>query len=806
MNFYIAALYLVLLASVWHNVDTSAIAEGNLIYLKSERTATLNPTFINFHRSFDMSVIDTSLKTLDDFMDMYDNFCKQTETNTFYEPDVFPLNKATFREAQFKCSEFRAQLPEIDDETQAIFLKKAMKKYNMSTTFAGLLFRDNQYISMTTADSMNYELTTNCTDCPIRHGIYAADIAEVVKTQGQEYHFHYIITKSGEIAIQPLGHNTSAVCPKLPFLCFAKTHHIPSTLQVLAKHACKRDQTELNRMNKNLREEAALFYNTNSRKKRAIGVLTGIGAGIGGLVGIETLNSLIHNVSPLSLMGRGIASMFGFATAQDLRLTKKQLEAHSQALKNLSVNQQMLISSYQQVRQDIDSLQKAQLRQEHDVAVLFANLDNKLAVRNLQVLLQNTLLKMSQATTSAIQHHTSPFVFGVADLKNLTATFRSQNVPLTDNLNDIYTTLAMVENTFTFIFSAPVLTPKNDLFLYEIRDLPVYNNRVQFRSKIDNRYIAISFKNNEYTVLSDVEYSTCLESFICTAAAPFLSIGPDSPCEILTLKYESAHCELEQFEGPMQSFLTFGNVTYYSIPDVKEIHIVCEDSQASFNQHKNIFGTGKLQIAPGCNIKISKTASIRPSYVISRHNLESDTFFKFLQVPGMPNLYPTTKAPVIVSQDPVRFKDVSSIGDAVNIIFNQDTTLAELIRILIYIMFFISVLGSIYCIYPKFRLWFNGCCFLQKPTKYWRDVKGYIVPDYVSKSRQSDAAGTFIAAEKVDNNIEMVTLNKNPEPEASAPAQTQEEIAMPPALPPHPFNRLSRLYSPLFLNPPKRHH
>jgi hypothetical protein len=130
-----------------------------------------------------------------------------------------------------------------------------------------------------------------------------------------------------------------------------------------------------------------------------------------------------------------------------------------------------------------------------------------------------------------------------------------------------------------------------------------------------------------------------------------------------------------------------------------------------------------------------------------------------------PNLYPTTKAPVIVSQDPVHLKDISSVGDAVNIIFNQDTTLAELIRIVIYIMSFISILGAIYCIYPKFRLWFNRCCFLQKPTKYWRDLKGYIVPDYVSKSRQSHAASTFIALEKLDSDIEMVALNKNPEPE-----------------------------------------
>jgi hypothetical protein len=106
----------------------------------------------------------------------------------------------------------------------------------------------------------------------------------------------------------------------------------------------------------------------------------------------------------------------------------------------------------------------------------------------------------------------------------------------------------------------------------------------------------------------------------------------------------------------------------------------------------------------------------------------------------MPNVplhkYPTTTKAPNTTLSPISFRDVGNIGDAVSIVFNHDTTFAEMIRILCYIVSILSILATIYCCYPRFRLWFNGCCFIQKPTKYWRDVKGYQVPDYISKQKQ----------------------------------------------------------------------
>ena len=814
-----------LIASVSHDANAEIIAQGNLIFIKSDRPATLNPTFIHFHRTFDFRTLEISLRTLDNFVKMYHNFCVMTETYHTKDPDIHYIPDISYRNAQYRCNQYRAQLAEVRSDSDIKFIKTEMIKKNWTEIYAGLSYVDNKYLYLSDMKESFFTTTILCKDCTIQNRLLGSDYAYVLYNQGDEVHFKYVISK-GTLAIMPVGHKPDdPSCPKLPVICLRRKTAEQSVLQAIARQSCVREEEELKRINTHLREELAQFAHPSlvkppkdsnirrkreirlkilranrPRKKRAIGL---IGAGIGaGILGIESLHSIINAVSPLSLMGKGLAAIFGFATASDLRLTQKQLLLHSQAITNLTMNQQILIEGYKKVNEEIEQLRESQNKQEHDIAVLFANIDNKLAVRNLQYLLQITLLKMSQSIASANSHQTSPYVLGKADLKKLTETFRGNNVPLTDNINDVITSLAIIDNMFTFIFAAPILTQKNDLYLYEIRDLPVYKNNKQFKSKINHRYIAISIKDDTYVTLTEAEYFNCIQYFICTTAAPFTMINKDSPCEVLSLKYESSHCELEAYDGPMENFLTYNNVTYYSLSDTMEIHIVCEDSQSSFNQHRDIHGNGKIQIAPGCNIKIANKANIRPSYVVSRHNLEGDTFFKLLEVPGnLPNLYPTTPAPSNTSRPPIHFNEITSIKDVATFVFNQDTTIAEIIRILFYILTIFSILGTIYCCFPRFRLWFNGCCFIEKPTKYWRDVKGYVVPEYISKQKQRQAS----SPESKENEIEA------PVPMDIDPVEMQTDIPKHEPIvtvrpPPYPFDRLHRLYNPKIIQQFRQHH
>jgi len=768
MKIFSIIIVFFLITGIRQAFSSSIIAQGNIIYIKSSKQATINPVLINFHKGYNFETIDLSLNTLDQFFEAYNEFCMDTLRDNYVHPTIVPIRTITFREAQYKCTEYDSQLPEIKTIEQSVFLAQQMVQHNLTKTFAGVVFKDDQLVYLSDLQPIEYNHIKMCNDCNTERTYTIEDHNAQKALQGSEIHFYYETTPKKALHLVPVGHQKNASCPSVPMLCFKHSTAIPTTLSALAKHNCLRDQEELQTNNINIREEVRQFHSpTLTRQKRAIGL---IGAGIGaGFLGVETLNSILGNYSPLSIMGKGIASVFGFATEQDMKMTRKQLEAHSKALQDLAVNQKQLIEGYKAVQADIDLLKKANMKQEHDVAVLFANLDNKLAIRNLQTILQITLVKMSQAIASAIQHHTSPYVFGVADLQNLTSSFRYQGIPLTAELNDVYTTLAIVDNMYTFIFSAPILTQENDMFLYEIRDLPIYNNKIQYRLNITNRFIAVNFNTDEYVILSPTEYYHCLNSHLCMAASSFLTIGKDSPCEVLSLKYQTQHCDLYISKEPMPNFLTYYNVTYYSLPMETEVQIICKDTQASVTQYKQLYGTGELQTAPGCTLNINKQISVRPSYVLSRHNLEGDSFFKFLKVPDMPlHKYPTTTKAPNTTLSPFQFRDVSSIGEAVNVVFNHDTTVAELIRILCYIVAILSILATIYCCYPRFRLWFNGCCFIQKPTKYWRDVKGYKVPDFISKDKQTKQQDTDINPDEriinLDNEDDNTLTENNEKP------------------------------------------
>lgn len=783
---------LALVSGVWHCTLGHTTFKGNIIYMQQTQTAvTVNPQLVNFHRRFDIQMILVCLDTLDRFAAAYHEFCDEALAPQRGEFKTIILPPANYREVAFKCQEFNAMVPEITSPIEANLLLADMKSHNTSKTFAGLSFNDGRFTYNSNREVATWAKVRRCPKCEVGDVFTYLDFNEIVKTQGHEVHLYYEDIDS-RLVITANGHNSTQGCPKLPVTCVKNTIPKESLLNTIAKHSCLRDREEIKRTNAFLRQEIFQFASPNKRIKRHIGLAIGAG-----FLGVETIHSLFRSGAPFSLLGKGIASIFGFATADDMKMTKEQLERHSKALVDLSVNQQLLIEAHSKVSADINQLQRYNNKQDHDVAVLYAELDNKVAIYNLQTLLQLTLLKMSNAVASATQHNTSPYVFGQADLNNVTLLFRSKNIPLTANLNEIYTSLVLVDNVYTFVFSAPIINLKNDFHFYEIRDLPIYNKNIQYKLRIQHRYFAINSATNEYILVTETEYRTCLTLLVCNVAAPFMKINTHAPCEILTLKYNTQHCQMDQTDEPAPNFLTVDNVTYYSIPAPMEIHIVCTDSHLSFDEHKSIIGTGQIQTMPGCNIQAGNDISVRPGFVASRHNLESDTLFQILKVPDMAMLYPTTEAEIEdVSPPPFTFRDVSNFKDAIGIIFNQDTTYAEAIRIIVYISVIISILASIYCCFPKVRLWLNGCCFFQKPTKYWRDVKGYQVPDFVSKHRQILAME--YAPVKVDDTIEIISETM-PQPATNehthAGSHTPDVTVTTNA--PYPFNTLHNLYNPL---------
>ena len=805
-NFYILiVISLSLFSEVWSNTSGPSYASnrhievgtkyiGNVLYMVQDgRPVSVNPQLVNFHRRFNVNVLLSSLALLDTFALNYHGFCEQIQSVKRDEYEYVALVPANFREAAFKCGEYRARLPEIRSPIEANILLYEMRKQNITRTFAGLNFDNSEFTYLSDNTVSTYNRVKTCSDCEVTDDFAYNDFSKLLKSQGAEIHFYYEDI-GGRLVITAEGHDTKSTCPKRPLMCLKHVLTQETVLKTMAKHSCLRDREEIKRTNAHLRQETVQFTHTQRAKR---GLMLAAGAG---WMGIEAINSLVTGEAPLSMIGKGLASALGIATAADLRLTRDQLEIHSQALQDLAVNQQLLIDAQNLVFKEVDELRQYNRRAEHEVAILYANIDNKVAIHNLQTLLQLTLLKMSTAISAATQHHTSPYVFGQADLNNLSLSYRAKAVHLTSNLDDVFTSLALVDGVYTFIFSAPIINERNHFWFYELRDLPVYNKGTQYKIKIQNKYFAINSAQDEYILVSETEYRTCMTYLVCPVAAPFVKITSKAPCEINTLKFNSQHCATEMTEEPASNFITYQNVTYYSLPESTSIHVSCQEAANAFGEHKTIVGTGQIQTMPGCTIQAGLEISVRPGFVASKHNLQGDTLFNILKVPDMPMLFPTLPPIEETSPRPVfSFRNVSSIREAAGVIFNEDTVLAEAVRILCGIGIAIAIFAAVYGCCPSFRQWFNGCCFLQKPTKYWRDVKGYQVPDFISRHRQALAVTYKPTA--VDENLEAPNLEQ-PEPET---AENNTVNNQPPDMEaieraPYPFRNLQRLYSPLLFH------
>lgn len=511
-----------------------------------------------------------------------------------------------------------------------------------------------------------------------------------------------------------------------------------STFHRMARHSCQRDVKEIFRTNEILFEEYKQISQPveTPRKKRAIAL---IGAG---LLGIETLANAFGMVSPIASMGRGIAHALGIATYSDIKITRDELEKHAEALNNLTINQRQLIEAYQLVTDDMHTLVQARNKSEHEIAVLFVDFDSKINVYRLQSIIQDTIIKMATAVQAAKNMQTSPFVFGQEDLRNLTTRFRMNHIPLTANIDEVLTSVVLVDNRYTFIFSVPIINTINNFHIYEVKALPLFKEGKGYDVLFEHKYIAVNTATREYFTTSETEYNYCTRYPLCTVSEPFRIISDDSPCEVRSLRHKVNDCPIKLNENAQPSFLSNRNITYFSVPKPMEIHLICTHSGKTFSEQKLIDDYGSFTIPDGCEVKINNEISFRPGFVASVHSLAQNSMFEILNIPNELHEFPTTEAPIATNTFIPSFRNVEHLSESFELLFDSDTTYGEIIRITIYVLIILAIFGILYCACTKFRLWFNGCCFLTKPTVYWRKVHGYQVPEYNRRKKPDNPANS----------------------------------------------------------------
>jgi len=564
---------------------------------------------------------------------------------------------------------------------------------------------------------------------------------------------------------------------KLAIPCLSKLDAEVSTFNKLAKISCNRDVTEILRTNEYLTNEFNQIINppyvkkNETRKKRAV-MLGGVG-----LLSVEAMANAFSGKSPLNSVGKGISYTLGIATHSDVHLTRKELLRHAHAIDNITINQQLLAESYNKLVIDVHELTKNQARTQHDMAVLFVNFDSRGNIYRMQGIIQDCIIKMVQALQTSALLQTSPYVFGRKDLTELTKQFRINNIPLTNNIEEVMTQVVLVEKVYTFLLSIPIINTVNNFNLYEVKALPVFKNGEGFRVMFENKYIAINAMNMEYFTTSETEFNYCTQYPFCTVSKPFRKIIHDSPCEVRSLKLNSMVCSVEQDNKAKASFISNQNMTYFSVPEPMEIHAICSDAGTEFNEHKTINDYGFFNIPDGCEVKVGNDISLRPGFIASVHTLTDNTLFEILNFPEdihdfpeRPNISAITRRPLL------SFESREKLAETFDIIFDHETAMGEFIRIGIYITVFVVILLIIYCSCPKCRLWVHGCCFLTKPTVYWRKVRGYKVPDYQNpKSKKNRETNSEEIREQTARQFSFLTqrlrkltseytLRKAPEP------------------------------------------
>jgi hypothetical protein len=301
---------------------------------------------------------------------------------------------------------------------------------------------------------------------------------------------------------------------------------------------------------------------TSSRKKRYIAALGG------GLMLANAVTSATSGDAPLSWFGNVLSSTLGLATRSDFKKVMQHLEVYGTAISDLTINQEQLHDSYVQVRENVNKLQDQASALEYGTANMAIELDNRLAIKHMQFIIQLTLLKMANTFSFAMQNKASPYIFSQVELDKIALKYQNQRIFLSTDMNDVNVNLFRDGNNLLFTFIIPVLDDRSLFTFYETRIFPIFKNQMVYRTVSDVQYFALTSNTNEYSLLTETEYNTCILNKICQVSDVIHPIDKEAHCTLRSFQENKALCELVRTNADVKPFFAFyDKVTFYSAPD-----------------------------------------------------------------------------------------------------------------------------------------------------------------------------------------------------------------------------------------------
>jgi hypothetical protein len=188
-------------------------------------------------------------------------------------------------------------------------------------------------------------------------------------------------------------------------------------------------------------------------------------------------------------------------------------------------------------------------------------------------------------------------------------------------------------------------------------------------------------------------------------------------------------------------FATYGNKTLFSTPADTTGNLVCPSrdnrgDEEPFTTKTRFSGVGTIYLKPGCFIEMPDGLQIAAHY---QTNLATDLgtstmnqAFEYLPKlenytfsVNKTNLFEDNDLPSMSEED----MELNTIQHLTKLATDPDEMIIHIVRFAIILVVVLVIFIIVYCVCPKFRLWFKACCFVNNPRKFWTE-KGYELPTF----------------------------------------------------------------------------
>lgn len=472
-----------------------------------------------------------------------------------------------------------------------------------------------------------------------------------------------------------------------------------------------------------------LKLNTISRKKRVAPALLAVG----GAALMNSVTSGFTGSAPLSWFGDPIASLLGLQTTKQTRLQAQAILQNTEAIQDLSINQQELQNGITLLKATIVSITSWIMNEREAMATFQMEQDIKASIRQFHMLIQISLTKFANILAFAAMGKPSPYALSQKELDTEVTNFLKKGIILSADLSEVQAELVATEDEIYFIFSVPTKKESHLFTLYSVEPLPLFIGNATYQQELDAKYVAISASNSDYTILTDNEFSTCITNpSMCSISAFISPVTDQAHCVVRSLMRRTQYCPVKQVSYRNPYFAFYKNKTIFSVPEPMVLSISCQIRAQTAETYATIEinGTGEASFKPSCTIRLpdGRKYHSAPDPVVNTIE-QSDLFTILNYIPTFTNYtaieneaeHPKLSFPE-VNLIEVRIPDTKEM---LKNILNPTNSIPFIVRFGAILGLILSLLLLACICFPKFRRWILSCCLLKDPTRWLRRFKTF---------------------------------------------------------------------------------